>query len=379
MLTVIVSVLFPYVREYFTPNVFLHLAIASLGLFWIVRDASTLLESTTRSGLNLVLDNIVVDDVLRAIYNPIDGLWACLVGTYLGASSMYGLNMSKGQRTELVQSSLGLTDESQARSVLLEPGGCKRLFPIEVQNWLHNSQNCGKTSARLAAEPTDIMDSSSSWSGVLNDKSTCDSDILLDIDSQDTILSDESSSEPDEEQKTSHHDKLPSFEDERIDRSSEAKPWEKQRGDTEWMDQADPVSVFFRILQDMARKKLKNYAERLPRSNIETIGITAVAAFGIQLALLRSSKKSRLLAKLCAGIATLSFGTVLSREAVLGNVYDKETLQMFGRDLATRILDKIREKSASYKSLLAMLVLIILSRRRQVSKGVYAKNDFVGH
>ena len=372
VLAVIVSLLLPYIQEYITPNVLMHLAIASLGIFWMLRDLSTILEDTTRSGLNLVLDSIVLDDVLRAIYDPISGLYACCVGTYLGASSMYGLNMNENQRAELVQSSLGLKDETEAHSVLLDPGGCKTLFPEEVQNWLRLSEENKRNLAKRRNHPSTVIDSS--WSRDLGtDKDEYDD--ILEIDSESTFLSEESSSDADELKNISSHDCDDSFVDEQIGRSSGKS--KAQGHGTQWSNQPDPISVFLRILQDMARKKLKTCAEGIPRAQIETVGIASVVALGVQFALFRKSKKSRLFSKLCASVAALSFGTVLSREAILGNVYDKETLKVFGRDFAVRILKTIKEKSASYKSILAMIVLIVSGRMKQVTRGVHAKADFV--
>ena len=351
----------------------MHLAIASLGIIWMLRDLSSILEETTRSGLNLVLDSIVLDDVLRAIYDPISGLYACCVGTYLGASSMYGLNMNENQRAELVQSSLGLKDETEAHSVLLDPGGCKTLFPEEVQNWLQSSRDNKRNLAKRRYQPSTVIDSS--WSRDLGtDKDECDDDIL-EIDSESTFLSEESSSDAGELKNISSHDCDDSLVDEEIGRSSGKS--KAQGPGTQWSNQPDPVSVFLRILQDMARKKLKTCAEGIPRAEIETVGIASVVALGVQFALFRKSKKSRLFSKLCASVAALSFGTVLSREAILGNVHDKETLKVFGRDFAVRILKTIKEKSASYKSILAMIVLIVSGRIKQVTRGVHAKADFV--
>ena len=350
----------------------MHLAIASLGIFWMLRDLSTILEDTTRSRLNLVLDSIVLDDVLRAIYDPISGLYACCVGTYLGASSMYGLNMNENQRAELVQSSLGLKDETEAHSVLLDPGGCKTLFPEEVQNWLQPSQDNKRNLSKRRNHPSTVIDSS--WSRDLGtDKDEYDD--ILEIDSESTFLSEESSSDADELKNISSHDCDDSFVDEQIGRSSGKS--KAQGHGTQWSNQPDPISVFLRILQDMARKKLKTCAEGIPRAQIETVGIASVVALGVQFALFRKSKKSRLFSKLCASVAALSFGTVLSREAILGNIYDKETLKVFGRDFAVRILKTIKEKSASYKSILAMIVLIVSGRMKQVTRGVHAKADFV--
>jgi len=376
------SLLLPHIKEYCTLYTLLHLVTASLGFVWIYRDLSTFTESTIRSVLNLVLDKIVLDNLLRTVYDPNDGICACFVGTYLGASSIYGLRMNEGQRAELIQSSLGLRDESQARSVLLEPGGCKALLPNFVQSWLRSSQkdkNKGN-SARLVTNSSNIIDSSSSWSvhqatdgGLESDKSTSDYD-TVEINSDDTHIMSEESSENDERESISHLNELNSFEDERMGRLSEPKAQERQRAGTERLDQTEPHVLFFRIVQKMAQTKIKTYVEALPRSKIENTGIAAAVAYGIQLALRRSSKKLPLIEYVCAGIATISFGTILSREAFLGNIHDKQTMQIVCKDLTLSILNKMKEKSTSTKALFAMLFLVIVYRKRrtQVTRRISA-------
>jgi len=371
IIAVIVSLLFPHIKDYCTLYMLLHLATASLGLIWIYFDLSTFIESAMCSGLNLLLDKMVLDDILRAIYDPIGGLWACFVGAYLGASSMYGLHMNEAQRTELIQSSLGLRDKSQACSVLLKPGGCKALLPIYIQNWLMSSQTDRHEGnlARVVANHSNITDSSCSWSaphstdgeGLGSDKSAPDND-TVEIHSHDAQISEEYS-QSSEERSYPCPDKFDSFEHKRIVRLSAPKALE-----TEGIDQADPLVIFFRIVQQMAQNKLKRYAEALPRSKIENIGIAAAVAFGIQLTLRRSSKKSSLIEYCCAAIATISFGTVLSREAFLGSIHDKQTVQIFYTDFALSILNKIKEKSASNNAFFSMLVLVIFCRRRKVRK-----------
>lgn len=395
---VTVSILLPYIREYIqdycTPSALLHLSFASIGLVLIYHDASTLAESAMRSGLNLLLDKIVLDDVMRLIYDPTDGLWACCVGTYLGASSMYGLQMDEGQRTELVQSSLGLRDERQARTVLMEPGGCKELFPTDVQNWLEssppqNGRQHKEKSVRTAVSPPNVIaSSSSSYSSVHqstdiggfgSDKSASDCD-TVDIDSRGIHETpEETSSESNEPDSCSSPGTFNGCDNERTERSSSEPQAARERrgGSTEFLNQADPLVVFFRILKKMAQTKVQTYAKALPRSKIETIGTAAAVAYGLQLALRRrpSSKKANLLGYLCASIATISFGTILSREAVLGNIYNRQTLQMVCKDVGASILSQIKQKSASSKKLFAMLVLVLFCRRKRVAKESFAQHN----
>jgi hypothetical protein len=208
--------------------------------------------------------------------------------------------------------------------------------------------------------------------GLESDKSNgSDDDDTEETNSHGMRLSDESSSEND-----SCRDKLNGFEDERIGgRFSEPAATQERQGHS--TNQADPLAVFFRILQNMAQKKLKTCAEAVPRSKIENIGIASAAALGIQLALRRPhKKKSHFIEYVCASIATMSFGTILTREAFLGNIHDKQTMQIVCKDLASSIMKKIKKKSASNKSLFAMIVLVIFCRRKQVAKGIPAKDSF---
>lgn len=382
IIAVVVSLLFPFIKEYFTLYTILHLATANLGLIWVYRDLSTLIESAVRSGLNLALDKIVLDDLLRTIYDPLEGLWALFVGSYFGASLMYGLRMNEGQKTDLIQSSLGLRDESQAHSVFFEPGGCRAILPDNIQSWLQNS-NKNKDEGNAVGEiinQSDITRSASSWCfhqstdkrDFENDESVSNSD-SVDTNSDNTNIIEESSSNC-ELKRIACLRKHNCVENKRKRQFLESKSQERQRGRPGGQGQADPMLVLFRIIQEMIQKKLKTCAEAIPQSKIENIGIAAAVAFGIQLALRRSTKKSLIVEYFCASIATVSFGTVLSREAFLGNIYDKQSMQTFGKDVASRMLNKIKKKPASHKSLFSMIVFFIVVRMKMFKKGGSANN-----
>ena len=380
---VVISLFYAHIRESFTLSLLLHLTIASFGTFLIFYDARRFVESIIRSGLNLFLDKIVLDDLLRTVYDPINGILACTVGTYVGASSMYGLNMSEDQRTELIKSSLFLEDENQAHSVLFHPGGCKALFPTEVQKWLNASkkEKSKGNSTQLAGNLTNFVDPPPSWSmdrsadgNVLEgDKDFSDSD-TADMTSSDTDALETPSHDVDERKGFSFSKRSLDSDEERTSQSFESRP---QRDDTKLFDQADPLMVFFSILKKMTQSKLKSYAEAIPQSKIENVGIAAaVATFGMQLALRRSSKKTRIIQYFCASVATLSLGTIFSREALLGNLQDKEALKIVCKDLASRILKRIKEKSTN-KALFAMIVLAIYSRKKRYdTSGIGAKDTF---
>jgi len=362
VIAVVVSLVFPYIREHCTIYLFAHLAVASLGLVWSCHDLSKVVESTVRSGVNFALDQLILDNLLRAIYHPTYGLWASCVGTYLGASSMYGLPMSDDERTELIQSSLYLRDENQAHSVLLEPGGCKALLPEQVQNWLQQS------SSSLSLHTT--IDSV----GMESDKSTSDYDVA-EADEKDQEFRESSIAEEALEQIGESSNKVHFSEDETKERVSEsgAKQETKRATGIECLNQADPVEVFFRILRNMAMQRIQSYAKAFPRSQIENLGIAAAMTLGIRLTLWRPSYNRSPL--VCAGITALSFGAILSREAILGNIYNKQSMQLVCKDIASSILDKLKGKSSSKRSFFAMLALALFCRRKQGSRDIPANTQ----
>lgn len=376
VVAVAVSLSFPYIRDCCTAYTLIHLAVASLGFLYTCIDLSTFAKFAIRSGLNFAFDKIVLDDILRCIYDPTDGLIACTIGTYLGASSMYGLGMSEDQRVELIQSSLFLRDEGEAHSVLLEPGGCKILLPIAIRDWLRplQKQKNETPSAGLTEGMINTDDSSSSCTdgvGLESDKSASDNDTVdaneRDHDSHDLRVFEELS-------QNEVTKKIDSFKNETTGRLLAPEVRERKGANDRELNnhQADPVAVFFGILRKMTLQKLKTYAEDLPCSKIKNLGTAAAMAFGIQRALRRSSKNSHLIDYFCLGTTVLSFGTVLSREAYLGNIHDKKTMNLVCKDVASRILNKIKEQGGSKKAFFALLVFVTCCRRTQVIKGVLA-------
>ena len=214
---------------------------------------------------------------------------------------------------------------------------------------------------------------SSNSSSIESDKDFSDSD-TADMTSSDTDALETPSHDVDERKGFSFSKRSLDSDEERTSQSFESRP---QRDDTKLFDQADPLMVFFSILKKMTQSKLKSYAEAIPQSKIENVGIAAaVATFGMQLALRRSSRKTRIIQYFCASVATLSLGTIFSREALLGNLQDKGALKIVCKDLASRILKRIKEKSTN-KALFAMIVLAIYSRKnRYDTSGIGAKDTF---
>lgn len=420
VLIVILSLILPQIQDYCTWNLFLHLIVGSIGVVWIVCDVWTIVESRIRSGLNFILRKIVVDDVLRAIFDPNDGFWACMIGTFIGASSMYGLNMDDEEKTELIQSSLYITDKNEARGVLLEPGGCAVLLPNEVKNWLQpTSLSMENSSGNRNSEISiglkgvnDILITAPNIESVtissadniiknspINSLDSCirsnnsdcditdiiDRDIYYDDDDDDDYLDDSLigtctiNSGNIRRSRQEHRER--NIETAACSRAipNNTSGTDSSNTDGTYCDdnkaknQNDPATVFLKILKRMMIQKMKPYARSIPQSTIENVGITSViVALGMKLIECRKQKslqrqQSRFYSLIgpliCAGIASVSFGTILSKEIILGNISDKQTLILVCNDIVSRLVHKIKGNlvisNKRKRGLLAMLLFML--------------------
>ncbi|MGK3762048.1 MAG: hypothetical protein ACI8RD_014366, partial [Bacillariaceae sp.] len=324
---VIISLLFPYIQEYCTVWVFMHITIANIGLLWIYHDLKIIIESNIRTILNFILNKIILDDILKAIYDPIDGIWACFVGTFVGASTMYGLNMNNEQKIELIQSSFSLHDRNEAHTVLLEPGGCKELLPVEVQKWLsaaqnneeiqinnnNNNNNNATTSTSTEAytinngPPYSPLSPSSYTSDCdIADIDDCDDDdddecrnyldIFEEEDDNDDLIKSAARERQQQQQRTDTAATSTSSSRSKSNNSTScsSSSSNQQTDNNNNHNKNDPVTVFCKILQKMIIKKLTPCAESLQQSQttIENVGITsAMIAIGIQYIAFRQRRR----------------------------------------------------------------------------------------
>ena len=113
--------------------------LAGVGLF--LHDTALLLIDRIRHTISVALDAFVLDDFLRAVFDPETGWIATSVGMVTGNAAMYTLPVSAEQRVELVQSALYLADRQEAATILQQAGGCKHLLPGTVQAWLHQDSS----------------------------------------------------------------------------------------------------------------------------------------------------------------------------------------------------------------------------------------------
>jgi hypothetical protein len=357
------SIIAPYLLRW-TPTFVLQLAILGLGFLCCCHDFISILERNARRELQRLFDKVVLDDVLRAVYDPETGLVACVVGSFIGVQTMYALRLDAEQRTKLVQSSLWVSNE-EARSILHGPGGCKTLLPGAVQTWLSRDaaiENTTTTSAHVDEDDGQESDSSETECKSIPDeaKDPCTEE----------FKSTSRGFSCDTEQSASDN-KLRSEQSERDPERRDAEVIPNQDPPGGIGD--DPVTVMFSIVSEIVYAKIKQQAVTVSRSisptQAENVAVTASLALAAQL-LLRRRSSSNFLGSLCAfvlsGTAVTAFSGLFAREIALGNVHDKESAQIMLQAAAVRVLERLKamaREKLQFKRILAVAVLILVGRK----------------
>mmetsp|Transcript_2277 Transcript_2277/g.3449 ORF Transcript_2277/g.3449 Transcript_2277/m.3449 type:complete len:361 (+) Transcript_2277:112-1194(+) len=109
--------------------------IVIVGLVLTFYDAMLFLKDQFQRQCSESLKCVVLDDVLRNIFDPQIGIIAIVLSMVVGNASMYSLNLTEEEKVRLVQSCL-LTRKEDTREILLAPGGIRLLFPESIQQWL---------------------------------------------------------------------------------------------------------------------------------------------------------------------------------------------------------------------------------------------------
>ena len=362
------SFLLPYFLE-LSQVTLLQLTLALFGILWLCYDLLAFLEQQTRSNLRTLLNSLVLDDLLRLIYDPETGLIANMVGTFVGASSMYALGMSDEQRTKLVQASL-LTSSDEARTVLLSPGGCKLLLPESMQTWLEEDEGSSSRGTRqLPLEKPDMEEEEEGNS----DTSASESARVEGEDN--SISSDEASFRergiPDSSESLNSNSARHASQSRCSNEAPDTVPKES-RTERPSAGLIDPVTMMISIMKELAFERMTPLMKRLPaESTLENVGTAAAFALALQISLRLRSKRS-LLSSISAltlgGVATTAFSTILAKHAVLGNIQDKESLQLVAETIAMRIWKRLKSSAMTkvrWQGILAMVVLTLVGRRRR--------------
>ena len=298
VLGVLISLIYPYVCEYCSSNLIIHLLLGIFGLLWFLKDLYNAFKQSLRAKLSLMVDNFVLDDFMRTIFDPETGLIALTVGTFVGASTMYGLNMTQDQRLRLIKSTLCLKDENITRTILLEPGGCKALLPNEIQNWLSTKDDNDHhlVERRNIEIKTDSGSSNSSDHDGGGDRNMVFGDQSIDMTSSecdeadiDVVFDEETINNAARKYSNANRDVYYDSDHHESETNGQQQQ-QQQQSETPLHEDIDPLAVFSKIVREMAVQQIKPYAENFPAGTVENVGVAAATVLVAQLILRQGSR-----------------------------------------------------------------------------------------
>lgn len=352
-----VSALWPHISTWSTQTI-VQILISSIGIIWLITDLLKFTESRMRRAVAKLVDNFILDDFLRILYDPDTGIIPCTVGSFLGASSMYCLRMNEEQRTKLVQASLWTTNE-EAHSILLDAGGTRALLPESVRDWIDRSrrQEQGLPDSKPQASSVETVEEASSESSSL---SGCHNHSVV---YKPTAMNERASSDDDIERLTAGTSKVCDDwnkpEELYFENSATKIP---QRIPT------DTSRVMFSIVMDMMTEKFRPMLASIPEAKLEIVGAMATMGLCAQF-LLRLRSRQWIIGSISAmclsGTAMGAFSMMLIRHACLGAVQDVDSLKEVSIAILLRSFGRIKHlvtKDKRLKGAIAMIVLSLLGR-----------------
>jgi hypothetical protein len=377
---VTVTLLVPFLSQ-LSVEFILQLTILVCGVLFTCRDVAVLLHDKLRYTVGNALDTIVLDDVLRSIYDPQVGIIATCVATAAGNATMYALPMDTEQRTQLIQASLR-TNHDQAQSILSRPGGCKVLLPEPLQKWLQKGDIRGEELHEKTMTP--MTNSTSPRAGRVP-AAEADSDCSSE---DDNILEEDEpnmrASFPRGPRNVEQHPAFASHNNQHEQTQAEAFASVREsfsppignptmpQTNTE-RNPTDPVEVMVSILRDMVSEKLRLYAQYIPESLLETIGLFSAVALALHLGCRRHARRTVFgtlegaLALGLSGAATGACSALFAKQFLLGTIRDGQSLQIVSKAIVLKMwikLKRVAQENKRMQGILAALVLLYVGRRR---------------
>lgn len=288
------SLLLPYAFVLSTKTL-VYIFVLGLGLFFTVRDASCLIERCVRQQLAQALNALVVDDVMRSIFDPEIGWFTGFVSTLLGNATIYTLPMTTEHRVRLIQSCLW-TSEEQTRRFLTAPGGVKEVLPDSFRKWLD-----GKETERPAPiESVSFHEASESEASQTSNDETDDHDVLEREDTSDILKANEGSSPR-------------GFEAFLEPKVQNRKP-RVLLGQSTQLPRSptfeSPIDAMGGILQEITLDTIKMIFRNVPDTSLQAVGIAATACCAWRV---RSSPRAR---RIVAGAAEATFAATMASAAI---------------------------------------------------------------
>jgi len=371
----VVSFATPYVIQ-LSPRTLLHLTIIVVSMLWFCWDVLKCVERQSRISIDKLLNSIVLDDILRMIYDPEDGLLACMVGGFMGGCTMYGLRLKEEDKTRLVQATLEI-DYQQANSLLMTPGGCKAWLPEGMQQWLnhhhhHHHQQQSKSSQKSVKAIGGYYEEHNN----IGEKDEREDE---EVSSNGSIPASPLASEPFLKKPLNGESSMDG--DHHHDATARGMPAASNKGYYASMPQrsfinnnpTDPVDEMVSILRRLVYSQAKPYIQSIPESLLETVGLSAATMLlGTHLLqyrrnIRRQKRYSTPLGLagnlLLAGVASGAISTIVAKRMILQG----DSFSTVCREMMTRSWLSIKDKALrkeQWQSYLAMVVLLILGRRQ---------------
>jgi uncharacterized membrane protein YeaQ/YmgE (transglycosylase-associated protein family) len=335
----------------------LQLLFSAIGVSILILDILRFTKSSFRERIATFLNAFVLDDFLRFLHDPETGVIPCLVGSFMGAYSMYGLRLDNEQKTRLLQASLW-TGKEEARSILLDAGGTKALLPESIQEWL----SAGSTTTPekpihsiLRPNPVTVetveeeMESNSSDSDYAN-------------------LNGVASPRPASPECTLVRRT-------RAEQMHGAQPKEVSFQRHQPMPPpgipTDPVLEMLKIVRDIAVDKLRPWFASIPENEMEILGTVAAVGLCAQMIMRTRSKRSffgTLIAMGLSGTVAGAFCTVLLRQTILGSIRDYSSFNLVSSAVLSRSLQRIKgfvTKDKRISTAVALFVLALVGQKNQ--------------
>jgi hypothetical protein len=315
-----------------------------LALIWVYQDLMHWLKHSCRARINHVLNNLILDDVMKNMFDFQNGTLPALTLGMLGNAAMYLLPLSKLQRVKLIQSVLALPSENDSIQLWMTPGGIKHLLPTQIQRW-------------LLCETSRLTD----YHPYLSENHTfLNSDVMT--------VPPETDSETDSVEKCVLPDKLISS-----SQSLGDKPSPASISSTSSIPQtplsSDPVSLVRTIALEWAEKPITNLIQRIPDRALHGTVIVSIVALVLHL---RCSSQARKLLRsfweglTLAGLTSALFGSLI----VVGA---KSSMQIPNTPHSSRQIlrwaSSIYNLSRKWKAAFALLLFYVTSQNRSRARG----------
>lgn len=351
----------------------LSICLLGLGLALTCHDFFQLLESKARDFIHKSINAVVLDDVMKSLFDPCSGMLPCLMGAIIGNATIYSLPLSTSQRARLLQSCLAGTDEEDATHILTSPGGIRQLLPRSVQQWLESSNLGGDV---LAAHSPHGLESTT---GMCEDRDEeVSSSSTNSCQDMDTEMEFSNGTPPRSADSggifaTQHRENTPrSAEGTRSPPSEDPPP--------------DPLVVMGTILKELSFDGMSRLAQGIPDAWLQRASVAGALALCLQLR--SSSRTRRILLGVLEGSTAIGFASValvaLSGLVAKNAVILADSKPLAGLRLSTtsmptgvvyillkriKALVSVRMSSKQLQAAIALLVVYYL-RRSSPNRGI---------